>query len=169
MPRPDLSRVPEYYHRYINQVPEDELTDAFTVQAESLFLFLDAIPADKRDHRYAADKWTIKEMLQHIVDTERVFAYRALCIARQDTVSLPGFDENSYAAHSKADQRNWDDLVEELKAVRKASEILFRSFDAAQLDSTGTANNKPVYVLPLGFILVGHVYHHLNVLRERYL
>ncbi len=168
MSRPDLSRVPVFYHRYIQQVNEDELNNAFAAQA-SVFDFLDKIPVEKRDYRYAEGKWTIKEMLQHMVDTERVFAYRALCIARKEAASLPGFDENEYADNSKAGKRDWNDLMEEFKAVRKSSEILFRSFDDEQLENTGIANNNPVYVLAIGFVLVGHVNHHMNVLKERYL
>ncbi len=169
MPRPDLSRVPEFYHRYINQVKENDLETALKNQMPSFIQFLETLPADKRDYRYAEGKWTIKEMLQHIIDTERIFAYRALCVARREATSLPGFEENDYADNSKADKRNWDDLVEEFKVVRRSSEILFDSFDNEQLETNGTVNNKPVYVLGLGFMLAGHVNHHVNVVRERYL
>ncbi len=169
MPRPDLSRVPEWYHRYINQVQENDLLKALETQTVFFTKFLKKIPQEKRNYRYAKGKWTIKEMLQHIIDAERIFAYRALCFARKDTTALPGFDENEYAFHSKAAKRNWDEMTEEFKALRKANEILFGSFDKQQLDTTGTASGKPVYVLAIGFILVGHIDHHVNVLKERYL
>lgn len=169
MARPDLSRVFEYYHRYIDQVKEDDLVKALSNQTTSFLQFLDSIPVSKRNYAYAEGKWTIQEVLQHIIDAERIFAYRALCFARQDKTPLPSFDENSYAENSKAAARKWDDLVEEFKAVRLSSEIMFRSFDNDQLESDGVANNKPVYVLGIGFVLVGHVEHHVNVTRERYL
>lgn len=169
MSRPDLSRVPEWYHRYINQVAENDLTVAIQNQTAGFSLFLETLPADKRDFRYAAGKWTIKEVLQHIIDAERVFSYRALCFARKDSTPLPGFDENSYADHSKAATRDWNELVEEFKAVRQSTAILFNSFDAEQLEATGIASGKPVYVLAIGFIVVGHINHHVAVIKERYL
>ncbi len=169
MPRPDLSRVPEYYHRYINQVPENDLMTGLQNQTISFLKLLKKIPADKINYRYAKGKWTIKEMLLHIIDTERIFAYRALCIARQDTSALPGFDENTYADNSKAAKRDWKELIEEFKAVRQSTAILLGSFDKKQLDSTGTASGKPVYVLGIAFTIVGHINHHVGVLKERYL
>jgi len=169
MPRPDLSRVPEYYHNYINQVQENKLLKAFNSQTGSFIKFLKKLPAEKRNYRYAEDKWTIKEVLQHIIDAERIFAYRALCFTRQDTSPLPGFDENEYANNSKATKRSWKEMVEEFKALRKSNEILFASFDKNQLDSTGNASGKPIYVLGIGFIMVGHINHHVNVIKERYL
>ncbi len=169
MPRPNLSRIPNWFHNYVNQVPEKDLMEAMKKQTPLFVSFFESLPAAKRDYRYAKGKWTIKEMLQHIIDAERVFAYRGLCIARQDKTSLPGFDENDYADNAKADKRNWDDMMEEFKAVRRSSEILFGSFDEEQLETTGTANNNPIYVLAMGYVLVGHVNHHLNILKERYL
>lgn len=169
MPRPDLSRVPEFYHNYINQVEEDDLMDALQKQTRSFLRFLKEIPKDKRNYRYAEDKWTIKEVLQHIIDAERVFAYRALCIARGEKQGLPGFDENEYADKSKADKRNWNNMLEEFKVVRRSTEILFASFDKEQLDNTGTASSWPVYVLGIGYIIAGHLNHHHNIIRERYL
>lgn len=169
MPRPDLSRVTAFYHRYINLVKEDDLVTALKKQSDSFPGFLASIPAAKREYRYAEGKWTVKEMLQHIIDTERIFAYRGLCIARKEQASLPGFDENEYADNSKAGSRSWDDLVEEFKVTRRSNEILFSSFDNEQLETNGTANGNPVYVLSIGFMLVGHIEHHVNVLKERYL
>lgn len=169
MPRPDLNRVPVFYHNYINQVPENNLMKAMKDQTTSFIKFLKKIPVEKRNYRYAKGKWTIKEMLQHIIDTERIFAYRALCIARQDKTAFPGFNENEYADNSKAAKRNWDDLVEEFKAVRRSNEILIGSFDKKQLESNGTSSGNPVYVLGICFTIVGHINHHVKVLKERYL
>ena len=167
--RPDLSRVGNFYHNYINQVTEDELAEAFDKESASFIRFLDTIPAEKYDYRYAEDKWTIKEVLQHIIDAERIFSYRALRFARKDKTPLPGFDENSFAAASKADARNWDKLVEEFKVVRRSSELLFHSFDEEQLQSDGISSNASNYVLALGFILIGHTMHHQKIIKERYL
>lgn len=169
MPRPDLSRVPEWYHNYIRQVPENDLLQALQTQTVSFIKFLMKLPAERINYRYAKDKWTIKEMLQHIIDAERIFAYRALCFSRQDATPLPGFDENEYASNSKAAKRDWNEMLEEFKALRKSNEILFASFDKKQLDSTGNASGKPVYVLGIGFIMVGHINHHVNIIKERYL
>ena len=169
MPRPDLSRVPVSFHNYINQVPEDDLTKSFKIQSEDFIRFLENIPPDKYDYRYAEGKWTLNELLQHVIDAERIFCYRALCFARKDATPLPSFDENSYAENSKAQNRNWNDLVEEFKAVRKATEYLFSSFDKEQLDSSGVSNKNPNYVLGMGFITIGHSIHHKKIIEERYL
>lgn len=169
MPRPDLTRVPDHFHKYINQVKEDDLVKAFKKQTRSFLKFLDEMPKNKRDYRYAEDKWTIKEVLQHIIDAERVFAYRALCFARKDATPLPSFDENSYAANSKAEQRKWKDLVNEFRTVRQSTEILFSSFDDEQLETSGNASGKSNYVLGIGFIIAGHINHHITIIKERYL
>lgn len=169
MPRPDLSRVPEYYHKYINQAKEDELMNALKNNTTSFLTLLKTISADQRDYRYAEGKWTIKEVLQHIIDAERVFTYRALRFARKDETSLPGFDEKVFAETAKADKRNWDDLVDEFISLRRATEIMFASFDEEQLDSSGIASDNSVYVLGIGFIVAGHCAHHMNILKERYL
>lgn len=169
MPRPNLNRIPLWFHNYVNKVPENDLMEAMINQTPSFINFFEKIPVEKRDYRYAEGKWTIKEMLQHIIDAERVFAYRGLCIARNDTTPLPGFDENNYADNAKANIRDWDEMMEEFKVVRRSSEILFGSFDEEQLEANGTANNNPIYVLAIGFVLVGHVNHHLSILKERYL
>ncbi|MFI5132810.1 MAG: DinB family protein [Chitinophagales bacterium] len=169
MPRPDLSRVPEFYHNYIRQVPESDLMEAFKTESPAFIQFMENIPLSKYDYRYAEGKWTLKEVLQHIIDAERIFTYRALRFARKDSTPLPGFDENHFAETSKAALRKWDDLLEEFKAVRKSSEYLFRSFDEEQLESTGISNKHSIYVLGIGFIIVGHSNHHRNVIRERYL
>jgi hypothetical protein len=167
--RPDLNRVPEFFHNYIKQVPEDDLMTAFKNQTSLVVDFLNKIPADKIDYAYAEGKWTIKEMLQHLIDAERVFCYRALRFARKDSTPLPAFDENLFAKNAKADKRNWKDLIEEFKTVRKATEWLYSSFDDEQLNATGVSNNHSNYVLAFGYISIGHTLHHLKVIKERYL
>jgi uncharacterized damage-inducible protein DinB len=168
--RADLTRVPEFYHGYINQVKENELNTAFENQSPAFFKFLDSIPKEKYDYAYAPGKWTIREVLQHIIDGERIFCYRALRFARKDATPLPGFDENLFAQTAKADKREWNDLVEEMKAVRRSTELLFKSFDEEQLNSSGTSTTGlSNYVLGLGYIVVGHGIHHMKIIAERYL
>ena len=167
--RPDLTRVPEFYHGYINQVEQDDLASAIKDHSSAFIEFFDQIPANKRDYRYADGKWTIKEVLQHIIDAERVFVYRAMCIARKDTTPLPSFDENAYAVTSKAEKRDWEEMMEEFRSLRKSTDILFRSFDNDQLEASGTASGKSNYVLAFCYITLGHATHHLKVIKERYL
>lgn len=169
MPRPDLTRVPAYYHNYIKKVQKDDIAGIFADHQHQFLDFLGDIPAERWDYAYAPGKWTIKELVQHVIDAERIFSYRALCIARKDTTPLPGFDENEYILHSKAGKRTKVDLIAELQSVQRASATLFASFDEEQLEGTGTANGKPVYVLGIAFILVGHTLHHRDILKERYL
>jgi hypothetical protein len=169
MSRPDLSRVPEFFHNYINYVPDNDLVTAFKNQSPLTISFFENIPDNKIDYAYGEGKWTIKEVLQHVIDAERVFSYRALRFARKDPTPLPGFDENLFAENAKADKRNWNDLLEEFKSVRKATEWLFGSFNEEQLDASGISSNKSIYVLALGYISVGHAIHHINLIKERYL
>ncbi|HEY6506074.1 MAG TPA: DinB family protein, partial [Chitinophagaceae bacterium] len=105
--RPDLLRVPKFYHNYISHVPQNDMAEAFKIQTPAFIQFIDSIPPDTYDYRYADGKWTVKEVLQHIIDGERIFSYRALCFARGDKTPLPGFDENIYADNSKAAARDW--------------------------------------------------------------
>ena len=114
-------------------------------------------------------KWSIKEILQHVIDAERVFAYRSLTFARKDNNTLPSFDEKDYAANSNGNNRAWHELVEEFKALRKSTELLFNSFTKENLNAIGKASDYTITVLALGYIIVGHVAHHINIIRERYL
>jgi hypothetical protein len=169
MTKVDLSRVPAYYHKYINLVSDQELDEAFTHYPAEFISFLQSIPQEKWDFSYAEGKWSIKEMVQHIIDTERIFCYRALCFARQDQTPLPGFEEKDYALNSKAGLRSKEALIEELKSVQNSTALLFRSFDQAMLNEEGTANGNPVYVKGIGYIILGHIKHHESILKERYL
>jgi DinB superfamily len=169
MSKPSPTSHPSYFQKYINLVPEDDLGAAFKNQWSVITQLLSDITEQQSNHAYATDKWTIKELLQHMTDTERVFAFRSLSFARKDVNPLPGFDENDYAANSNASLRTWKDLVEEFLLVRKTTEILFGSFTTDALSSSGIANNNPATVSSMGFTAIGHVYHHFNILKERYL
>jgi hypothetical protein len=169
MSKPLTTDYPEYFGRYINQVPEVDLEQAFYNQRKIVPAFLSSITEDKSLHTYAEGKWTLREMLQHIIDTERIFNYRALCISRKESVSLPSFDENFYATNSNANRRNWQSLIDEFFHVRISTEDLYKSFTEEMLEQKGIANNKSINVASIGFISIGHVYHHKQVIEERYL
>ena len=127
-----------------------------------------AVPIEKTNFAYGPDKWTIKQMLQHVIDTERIFAYRALAIARQEPAALLGFDENEYAKNGTAANRNWKDMLIEWRVVRQSTNLLFASFTEEQMKAMGTASGQPISVNAIGFIIFGHALHHLHVLKERY-
>jgi uncharacterized damage-inducible protein DinB len=169
MPKPELNTIPEFYHKYVKLVAEESAVEALTASTPLMLTFFHKIPEQTWDHRYAEGKWSIKELVQHMIDTERIFSYRALCFSRGEKGSLPGFDENTYAAWSDADRRNKEDLIREFSAVREATLLLFRSFTEDQLNRTGIANNNPVSVNGIGFITAGHMLHHLDILQDRYL
>jgi len=168
MPKPDYSRIPEWYHGYLEQVKENNLQNALSEQQKTITSFLKRIPAGKQNYRYAKGKWTIKEVLQHLIDCERVFAFRALSFSRQDTSPLPGFDEDNWAANTNTSKREWKDMVDEFVAVRTSTILLFKSFSKKQLQLNGVANNNSVYVEGIGFIIAGHAAHHIAVIKERY-
>ncbi|HEX2609050.1 MAG TPA: DinB family protein [Flavisolibacter sp.] len=165
----DLSQVPSFFHRYINQVRQTDIREALTVHEKEFTQFLKTIPEDKWNYRYEEGKWSIKEMVQHIIDAERIFAFRALTFAREDRNALPGFDENDYARVAPAGQRSKEDLIEELAIVQRSTILLFNSFGEKQLDAFGTANGNKIQVKALGFVIIGHTLHHKMILQERYL
>ena len=165
----NLSRIPEYFQRYANYVQEENLNKAFATHQPQFIEFFKNIPEEKWDYRYAEGKWNIKEMVQHLIDTERVFQYRAVCFARKDKTHLPGFDENLFSSNADAETRNKKDLIYEFEVVLQSGSLLFQSFTEEQLQSSGIANGKEVYVEGMGFIMLGHVLHHIGVLKERYL
>ncbi|HMO63085.1 MAG TPA: DinB family protein [Ferruginibacter sp.] len=160
---------PGYFQKYIDLVPEKDISAAFKNQQIVLEDFFNSIPAQKHQYAYAEGKWTIQEMLQHIIDTERILGYRAVCFARGEQANLPGFDENEYAAQSDAHTRNWNDMVKELLILRQATEMMFAGFTPQMLSQKGIANNNSISVMQLGQMIIGHVYHHKNMVVERYL
>ena len=167
--RPDLTRVPAFYHNYIKHVTTDDLIPAIQKNTAEMLQLFHSIPTGKQNYRYAEGKWTIKELLLHLIDAERIFSYRALRFARKDDTPLPGFEENDYVKNAKTHNRQWEDLIEEFKAVRRSTEILFASFDEDQLEASGVSNNNSIYVRAIGFIIPGHCSHHKKVIEERYL
>ena len=168
MPKPSATAYPVYFKSYIDQVPEEDLHEAFKNQLPVIGSFLSSITEDRSGYAYAEGKWSIREVLQHMIDTERIFCYRALCFARNEKAPLPGFDENEYAAHSNAAVRTWASLAEEFLAVRQATSRLFESFTPEALLSSGISSNNQLGVSAIGFITAGHFYHHKKIVEERY-
>jgi uncharacterized damage-inducible protein DinB len=165
----DLSRVPEFFHRYVNHAINDDLETALKKHPVTFYSFLEKIPDEKWDYRYAEGKWSIRDIVQHIIDCERVFAYRALRFARHDRTELPPFDENLWAEHSNAANRSKADLLSELKTVQESSVQMLHSFDDDNLEQSGVASGRSNYVRGIAYILFGHPLHHKQVIEERYL
>ncbi len=158
-----------FLNDYISRVDSKPLQIALLESGNSLLLLLEKISDKDSFFRYAPNKWSLREMLQHIIDTDRIFTYRALCISRGETLSLPAFDENQYALMSNADDKSWDLLLNEYKTHRRSAELFFEGLTNDQLIRSGLANNRPVSVRALGYAIAGHTLHHLSVIEERYL
>lgn len=155
--------------KYIGKAADTDVVKAIRMNTKEIKKLLKNIPPKKRNHAYAEGKWTVKELLQHMIDAERVFAYRALRFARLDATPLPGFDENTWALAANKIDRKWDNLVTEFKTVRAATELLFESLGEPELLFTGTASNQPLNALAMGFVIAGHAKHHSDIIQERYL
>ncbi len=157
-----------YYKKYIDLVDNIPLIDALSTGLPKTLAFFEELPENILNFSYAKGKWTPKDILLHIIDTERVFAYRALYFSRDENANLAGFDENLFAKHANADTRSLDDLLNEYMAVRTASICLFKSFNDLELKKIGIANNSKMSVRAAGFVICGHEIHHLNIITERY-
>lgn len=166
--RPDATEYAPYYGRYTELVPEGSIVETLERQIGETMAMLRAIPEERGGYRYAPEKWSIRQSIAHIADAERVFAYRALRIARGDTTPLASFDENEYARQNRADERTVRDLADELAAVRGATVHLARSLNEEELARRGTASGKEVSARALLWIAAGHELHHVKILRERY-
>lgn len=160
---------PAFIDGYLRFVDVETVSEAIEKYSDKILIFFKNIPSSKIDYKYAEGKWSLKEMLQHIIDAERIFAYRALRIARHDKTPLPGFEENSYAAAANGDKRIWEDLLKEFEAVRRSTDLLLQSFTQEQLEQTGTTNGEPNTVKALSFLVFGHILHHINVVKQKYL
>lgn len=157
-----------FYGKYIARVTGD-IGHELSEQPAALAAFIRNMPADKGDYAYAPGKWTVKQVLGHLIDTERIMAYRALRIARRDQTPLPGFDENAYAAVAPYASRDLESLMEEFELLRRSNILLFDTFSREELALTGTASGQTVSVRALLYIIAGHVKHHRAILEERYL
>jgi len=164
----DINHEVGYFDRYISLVKEEELLDALEKSLSDLEHLDMAMLKGIGSQVYQPGKWTIKDLFQHILDTERVMTYRTLRFARKDSTALAGYDEDMFAANANAESRELDDILTELKTVRTATIYMFRSFDEATLRNIGVCFNQNMSVLALGFMLAGHQIHHLNIINERY-
>ena len=166
---PDFTVLPPFYKNYVMHVQEADLLDALKSSNTLATQLVQSIPETMGEYRYAPEKWSIKELLCHMMDTERIFAYRALRFARNDATPLSGFEENDYAPQANAHARTLSQLVNEMIALRRTSLDLFAGFTPEMLQRKGTANNNVIAVVNLGYVIAGHETHHRFVLSERYL
>ena len=164
-----INEYADFYKSYIEALDNVELIEELEICLHEFIKFVRNIPMDKFDYQYQDGKWTIKEIIQHLIDSERVFGYRALRISRNDKTPLPGFDENSFVDNSNGKDRSLQSLLTEMAVVRQSTLSLFNSFSQEQLLNIGIASNKEVSVRAIGFIIIGHQKHHQKIFSEQYL
>ncbi len=165
----NLETVPTFYKNYVKQIEETDLLQALRISGHRCLELIHSIPEEKSDYRYADGKWSIRELLCHMIDAERIFAYRALRFARNDKTPLAGFEEKDYAPQANAKGRSLHKIAAEMAHLRSSTIDLFEGFTPEMLTRKGLANNNELSVSALGFIVAGHETHHCNVLKERYL
>jgi uncharacterized damage-inducible protein DinB len=158
-----------YYNYYIDLVEQDQIVDALIAGKKSVAAFIKSIPTNKAEFAYADKKWTVKQVLNHIIDTERILCYRALCFARGEKQLLPAFDENLYVANANLKNTDLNLMLQEFEAVREASILFFKQLSDNELAIRGTTKAGEVTVLSIGFMICGHALHHINVIKDRYL
>ena len=168
MTRPLESEYAPYYQGYVGHVTEEEILPVLRAQPDDLDVLLERVTPERETYRYAEGKWSIREIAGHLIDGERVFGYRAFCIARGESQNLPGFDQNDYLLTAPYDRIELEDLLSEFRLVRLANIAMLRSLDEEAWARVGTANDNQVSVRALAFIMGGHVRHHMGVLKERY-
>lgn len=154
---------------YIKEAGDGKLIEELEISLHQFIRFVQDIPMDKFDYRYAEGKWTIKDIIQHIMDAERIFVYRALRFSRNDQTPLPGFEEDDYANNTNSNKRSIQDLLTEFSALRHSTLLFYKSLSEEQLQQIGTASGNRISVRALGFVLIGHQKHHQKVFEERYL
>jgi uncharacterized damage-inducible protein DinB len=167
--RPSDNEIPEIYLSYTKLAEQENLFETLRYSRDLTISIIDSIPADKENYIYAKGKWSLKTVLTHMIDSERVFAYRALRFSRKDNTELPGFDENEYAANCNADAISLEDIRKEFLAVREATVQLFKNMTEEMLSFKGIANELKVSAAVLGWIISGHNLHHCYVIKRRYL
>lgn len=158
-----------HFGNYIKAAGDGILIEDLEISLHEFIRFVQNIPMDKFDYRYAEGKWTIKDIIQHVIDTERIFAYRALRFSRNDKTPLPSFEENDYADNTDSNKRSIQDLLTEFSALRHSTLLFYKSLSEEQLKRIGTASGNQISVRALGFVMIGHQKHHQKVFEERYL
>jgi len=156
------------FQRYVDRVTDSDVLAALAAQAADVRGALGAVPAERETYRYENGKWSVRQVLGHVIDTERMFGYRMLCVGRGDTQNLPGFDEDTYAAAAGHEHIRLADLLEEFELVRRSNVLLARGFDDLAWARIGTANGNTVVARAFPFLMVGHARHHLAVLASKY-
>lgn len=164
-----MTHFQKYIQRYLDQIPSEDWLTELKISEDKTVGIYSNLTEEQSKFAYAEGKWTLKELLLHLSDTERVFQYRILAFARGDKNNLPGFDENEYAVQSFANERSLESLVEEYKLVRKSSQILLETMNPIALQNIGTANGHEISAETIAKLIIGHNYHHLNIIEERYL
>ena len=168
MSRPQPAEYDPYYHKYISLVPEDDIISSLKVQIDEVAELFGGVSEEKGKFAYADGKWTIKEVLSHLIDGERMFAYRALRVARGDKTPIEGFEQDGYNENSHANRRSIAAMIDELTHLREANLMFFSNLEPADWVRTGTANDVEISVRSLAWIMVGHIRHHVAILQERY-
>lgn len=166
--RPASGEYPEFFERYVSLLTHDTVVPVLNAQASTMHDALSGLSDERAAWRYAPEKWTVREVLGHVVDTERVFGYRALAIARGETYSLPSFDENAYAAIARHDHAAIDQLAEEFATLRRSHVLMLSHLDEQAWSRRGIVNGNPMSTRAVAFIMAGHVRHHARILTERY-
>ena len=167
--KPQANEYAEYYGRYVSLVPEGDVVETLARQGRETLELLRSIPESRAGHAYEPGKWTIKQLVGHVIDGERIFAYRALAIARGERANLPSMEQDEYMEHARFDERTLESLCEEFDLVRRANVLMMRGFDADAWARRGVASDNEVTVLALAYVIAGHELHHVNVLRAKYL
>ena len=167
--KPDETEYLPYYGRYISLVPDGQILSLLSSQLDDTLALLRHIPESQAGFRYAPDKWSIKELVGHVIDTERIFAYRALRFGRGDSTELSGFEQDDYVRGGSFSERSLSDLAEEYEHVRRSTISLLANLDDEAWSRRGSANNNEVSVRALAFIIAGHERHHVEILRTKYL
>jgi uncharacterized damage-inducible protein DinB len=167
--RPEPSEYAPYYGKYVSLVPDGDILASLRQQMNETLALLRSIPESQAAHRYAPGKWSIKELLGHLMDTERIFAYRALRFARGDRTRLPGFDQDDYIRNASFEDYPLNDLAAEFEHVRQASIFLFQHLNEEDWGRSGAANDSEISVRALAYIIAGHELHHREILRTKYL
>lgn len=166
--RPDPATYPAYFNNYIKLVNGDNIVSIIETQTPKSIKFYQSLTEEQSTYRYADGKWTIKGILQHVIDAERIFTYRALAIARGEKSPLASFDEGLYARNSRANDRSWKSLVEEFTAMRASTIAFIKSVSEKDYDTFGQVNEYKIAVLAMLFVIAGHELHHIQIIRERY-
>jgi hypothetical protein len=169
MKRSDIKLMPEYFSKYICLVDDIELDDAFQNNINTLASLEITMLESLEDNVYASGKWTVRDIFQHVIDTERVMSYRTLRFARRDGVIPAGYDQDLFAANANSGHRTLGEILEEFKVLHQATRLMFRSFGNETLQVTGINWNKEMSVLSMGFLITGHFIHHMKTIKEKYL